>query len=229
MGALSHTEKVMSAFASEKPPGEEPAAGDPAVRPLDEARAYSASEIGAAIAHELNGPLTALILYIGYIEQNSHRFAGTDVDAERLKRVVESAVQEAEQLCSLVHRMGDAFEAPIRKETAVAEARDAIAWWSKASDPEGKSRSEATSHAVDDSHRPALESLTRREREVLRLVSEGYSNKEGAALMNISYRTFECHRAEVMRKLGARNTAELVRFALLGTIGSAPPPGPSGT
>lgn len=216
----------MSAFPSERPAGEERAAADLAVRPLDEPRAYSASEIGAAIAHELNGPLTALILYIGYIEQNSHRFAGTDIDAERVKRVVESAVQEAEQLCSLVHRMGDAFEAPLRKETAVTEARDAIAWWSKASDPEGKSRNEATSRTVGDLRQPSLQSLTRREREVLRLVSEGYSNKEGAALMNISYRTFECHRAEVMRKLGARNTAELVRFALLGAIGSALPEPP---
>lgn len=33
-------------------------------------------------------------------------------------------------------------------------------------------------------------------------------------LMKISYRTFECHRAEVMRKMGAKNAAELVRLAL---------------
>jgi DNA-binding CsgD family transcriptional regulator len=57
--------------------------------------------------------------------------------------------------------------------------------------------------------------LTRREREVLHLISEGYSNKEGAQRMRISPRTFESHRAEAMRKLGARNTADLVRAALL--------------
>ena len=66
----------------------------------------------------------------------------------------------------------------------------------------------------------SMKPLTRREREVLQLVSEGYSNKEGASLLNISYRTFECHRAEVIRKFGARNTAELVRLALFGTKGS---------
>jgi DNA-binding CsgD family transcriptional regulator len=49
----------------------------------------------------------------------------------------------------------------------------------------------------------------------LSLISEGYSNKEGALRMNISPRTFESHRAEAMRKLGARNTADLVRLALL--------------
>jgi DNA-binding CsgD family transcriptional regulator len=57
--------------------------------------------------------------------------------------------------------------------------------------------------------------LTRREREVLSLISEGYSNKQGALRMGISPRTFESHRAEAMRKLGARNTADLVRLALL--------------
>ena len=57
--------------------------------------------------------------------------------------------------------------------------------------------------------------LTRREREVLSLISEGYSNKQGALRMSISPRTFESHRAEAMRKLGARNTADLVRLALL--------------
>ena len=57
--------------------------------------------------------------------------------------------------------------------------------------------------------------LTRREREVLDLISEGCSNKEGALRMQISPRTFESHRAEAMRKLGARNTADLVRTALL--------------
>ena len=57
--------------------------------------------------------------------------------------------------------------------------------------------------------------LTKREREVLSLISEGYSNKQGALRMRISPRTFESHRAEAMRKLGARNTADLVRTALL--------------
>ena len=57
--------------------------------------------------------------------------------------------------------------------------------------------------------------LTKREREVLNLISQGFSNKQGAQRMHISPRTFESHRAEAMRKLGARNTADLVRLALL--------------
>jgi FixJ family two-component response regulator len=46
--------------------------------------------------------------------------------------------------------------------------------------------------------------------------------------MNISYRTFECHRAEVMRKLGAKNTAELVRMALLNNTDTGASPEPCG-
>jgi DNA-binding CsgD family transcriptional regulator len=226
---LSQTEKVISTFSPAGPGGEEQLADDFAIEPLAAVRSRAASEIGAAMAHELNGPITALLLYIGYIQQNSDRLAAAEGDTTSLKQAVEGAFQEAEQLCALIHRIGDVFEAPIRKETAVAEARDAIAWWSRASGPEGKLPNEAASRAVDDLRRPAVKPLTRREREVLRLVSEGYSNKEGAVLMNISYRTFECHRAEVMRKLGAKNTAELVRLALTGAIGTESMPEHSDT
>jgi len=53
-----------------------------------------------------------------------------------------------------------------------------------------------------------------REREVVELISNGRSNKQGAALLNISPRTYESHRAVAMRKLKVRNLAELVRVVL---------------
>lgn len=59
-----------------------------------------------------------------------------------------------------------------------------------------------------------LNSLTPREREVLDHLLRGGSNKETGRLLNISPRTVEVHRARVMQKLGARNTAEMVRIAL---------------
>jgi len=58
--------------------------------------------------------------------------------------------------------------------------------------------------------------LTPREQEVLKLITEGDSNKVGGHRLGISSRTFEVHRAHVMRKLGARNASELVRIALDG-------------
>ena len=56
--------------------------------------------------------------------------------------------------------------------------------------------------------------LTPREREVLQLISNGQSNKEAGRELGISPRTIEVHRARVMEKLGARNTADLMRIVL---------------
>jgi DNA-binding NarL/FixJ family response regulator len=64
----------------------------------------------------------------------------------------------------------------------------------------------------DDS--PMGESLTVRQREILKLIAEGKSNKEIGELLCISVRTVERHRANMMDKLNVRKTAELVRYAL---------------
>lgn len=58
------------------------------------------------------------------------------------------------------------------------------------------------------------ESLTDREREVVRLLCEGKSNQQVATLLNISSRTVEVHRATIMRKLEIESFAELVRYAV---------------
>jgi FixJ family two-component response regulator len=56
--------------------------------------------------------------------------------------------------------------------------------------------------------------LTPREREVLQLITNGQSNKEAGRQLGISPRTIEVHRARVMEKLGAKNTADLMRIVL---------------
>lgn len=56
--------------------------------------------------------------------------------------------------------------------------------------------------------------LTSRETEVLQLVAEGKANKQSAALLNISMKTVEKHRQNVMRKLGIHDTAGLTRYAI---------------
>lgn len=60
----------------------------------------------------------------------------------------------------------------------------------------------------------AYESLTDREKQVLKLVAEGHSNKEVAGLLNISVKTAMSHREHVMTKLQVHNRTELIRFAL---------------
>ncbi len=66
--------------------------------------------------------------------------------------------------------------------------------------------------AVDDI--PRHERLTRREKEVLKLVSEGKSSKEIAKLLTISVRTAEHHRASLTKRLGIYRTAALTKYAI---------------
>ena len=56
--------------------------------------------------------------------------------------------------------------------------------------------------------------LTKREKEILRYIAEGKSSREIGAMLKISSRTVEHHRANMMRKLGCRKIAELVRYAI---------------
>ncbi len=56
--------------------------------------------------------------------------------------------------------------------------------------------------------------LSEREREVLKLIAEGYTNKEIADMIFLSVKTVETHKAHIMDKLELRSRAELVRYAL---------------
>ena len=58
-----------------------------------------------------------------------------------------------------------------------------------------------------------VESLTPREIDVLRLIAQGYTNRQMAEKMNISIRTVEGYRANVMSKLGLQGRVELVSYA----------------
>ena len=61
--------------------------------------------------------------------------------------------------------------------------------------------------------RPAVE-LSSREQNVVQLVAEGHTNKSIGAVLDLSVKTVETHRASAMRKLGVSSTAELVRYAI---------------
>jgi two-component system, LuxR family, response regulator FixJ len=77
-----------------------------------------------------------------------------------------------------------------------------------------------------DRIRERFESLTAREREVLRLVTGGRANKVIAGNLGVSHRTIEIHRARVMEKMEAHSLAELVRMTIeIDQAGSAPAAG----
>jgi two-component system response regulator NreC len=63
---------------------------------------------------------------------------------------------------------------------------------------------------VEDSY----ELLTTREREVMQLLAEGKSNKDAAALLNLSLYTIETHRSNIFQKLNLHSVAELILYAI---------------
>jgi DNA-binding NarL/FixJ family response regulator len=74
---------------------------------------------------------------------------------------------------------------------------------------------EDISHLYKGNAQLPSEPLTTREREVLKLIAEGKSNREIASLLYISIRTVENHRANIMKKLKLNKTAEIVKYAIL--------------
>jgi len=66
----------------------------------------------------------------------------------------------------------------------------------------------------DKFYLPEYENLTKREKEIVRLIVEGLSNQEIAAKLFLSLRTVETHKNNIMHKLNLRNTVELVKFAI---------------
>ncbi len=99
----------------------------------------------------------------------------------------------------------DVIGKPIDTEKFVSAVRDAL-------------RRDVHLGAVQGGRRPieirGFNQLTPRERQVLQLITNGQSNKEAGRDLGISPRTIEVHRARVMEKLGARNTADLMRIVL---------------
>jgi DNA-binding NarL/FixJ family response regulator len=177
---------------------------DPEIVRLSAVRARAMEEAGAEIARQLNGPMTALLLYMGEIKQHSHEFSQAGANRLYLQQVVENALQQTERVCSMIKQIANTRDEAVRPGQKVG-------WEKRPSQDKDRTRPTDVMFSSSADQKP----LTRREREVLSLISEGCSNKQGALQMNISPRTFESHRAEAMRKLGARNTADLVRKALL--------------
>ena len=67
---------------------------------------------------------------------------------------------------------------------------------------------------VQSGEEPSSDPLSRRESEVIKLIAEGHTSREIAALLVISEKTVERHRANVLMKLGLRNKVDLTRYAI---------------
>ena len=66
-----------------------------------------------------------------------------------------------------------------------------------------------------------IQSLTAKEREVVQLLAEGKSSKEAADVLNVSTKTLETHRSNIMRKLGCHSVTDVVRYAIRNHLAQA--------
>jgi DNA-binding NarL/FixJ family response regulator len=67
---------------------------------------------------------------------------------------------------------------------------------------------------LDEGGEAASAELTQRELEVVKLIAEAHTNKQIAQILNVSEKTVESHRGNVLSKLGMRDRVELVRYAI---------------
>jgi FixJ family two-component response regulator len=99
----------------------------------------------------------------------------------------------------------DFMEKPVDPQVLLGKVRAALAL-------DAQRRSES---AELTGIRQRLAALTAREKELLKLLVSGLSNKQVAAQLGISIKTVENHRAHLMEKTGAANAADLVRMSML--------------
>ena len=101
----------------------------------------------------------------------------------------------------------DIIEKPFTPDTIVELVRAAETAWSR-------NRTNGNGAKILTMDFPGGQRLTQREAEVLAEITAAASNKEAGCHLGISPRTIEVHRSRIMAKLGAKNTADLVRIAL---------------
>jgi len=101
----------------------------------------------------------------------------------------------------------DFIEKPFRGSELVTRLEEAIGAYARR-------QAQFVGSNIATLHFPGREPLTRREREVLEQFTAGASNKEAGRTLGISPRTIEDHRANIMKKLGAKNAADLVRIVM---------------
>jgi DNA-binding CsgD family transcriptional regulator len=170
---------------------------------VSEALRRAVGDVNAAMAHQLGEPLTALLLYLHEIKQAAEWSDAAERASVSLREIIDMALHEAERVCDIVEQAVKSGETDA--DTAVARGREAIDMWA------WDSQVRAGGAGLHVDVLANLQPLTPREEEVLALVKDGSSNKEGGHRLGISTRTFEAHRAHLMGKLGARNVADLIR------------------
>jgi DNA-binding NarL/FixJ family response regulator len=135
-------------------------------------------------------------------------------------KVLVFTVHDAEQVVMEIFRSG--AHGYVLKSDAGRQLVDAIDFVLSGKHYFSPQISEVIFNATRDGSLPhavtADEKPTSREREIIQLLAEGFSNKEVGTKLGISVKTVETHRAAIMRKLGLHSIGELVRYAIRNRI-----------
>ena len=113
---------------------------------------------------------------------------------------------------AMKHGAVDFLTKPVGDALLIATIRDALA----------KDRAHRSARADRDRIAKRLATLTERERQVLEQIVAGKLNKEIAAELGTAEKTIKFHRANLMRKMGVRVVADLVKLAERAGVGRAP-------
>src|ERR1700742_4130300 len=99
---------------------------------LSPARARALEEAGNSSARQLNGPLTALLLYMEELKQHSHRLSSGESERDYLHQVLDNALQQTERVCALVKQIGGAQQPSLQSSVrASIQAPSASDGWHK--------------------------------------------------------------------------------------------------
>jgi DNA-binding NarL/FixJ family response regulator len=131
--------------------------------------------------------------------------------APDVKRLVLSMHKDPEYVARAVREGADGY---LLKDSAVQDLVSAVEAVRAGRTFHSPEVQRSLSEIVRGGGASPLDELTAREREVLRCIAEGLSSKDIAARFDISARTVETHRANLMRKLAVRSVAQLVRLAI---------------
>ncbi|MCW1996643.1 DNA-binding NarL/FixJ family response regulator [Bradyrhizobium diazoefficiens] len=172
-----------------------------------------------AEANDGSKALTAAIEsrpHVAIVDFSMPRMTGVEV----ARRIRDYPLQ-TEVLIFTVHKSGllaqQAFEAGARAFLAKSDANRSLLAAVDALLAHKRFCSESCRNELDhgaDGEADRGRGLTPREQLVVKLVAEGYSNKGISAILNLSVKTTEAHRAAAMRKLDVNSTAGLVRYAV---------------
>jgi DNA-binding NarL/FixJ family response regulator len=145
--------------------------------------------------------------------------SGFEVLAQQAKefpdvRVIVLTVHEAEAYAIRALRQGAAgFLLKSAASAELAEAIETVRRGETYVSPK-LSKKSLLDYGKASTDRARLDTLSPRQREILKLIAEGVSTKEKARRLNISVKTVESHRAELMERLNIHDIPGLVRFAI---------------